>query len=81
MLLSGDGKGFRIDIVILLQRYGYLGSPDLRLLLGFKENLNLAAFTFGYGNDSRIFIINLHRRIQKFASIYSDHFNVAHSLI
>lgn len=39
MLLSGDGKGFRIDIVILLQRYGYLGSPDLRLLLGFKENL------------------------------------------
>ena len=69
MLLSGDGKGFRIDIVILFQRYGYLGSPDLGLLLSIKENLTLAAFIFGYGNDSRIFIIDLHRRIQKFAAI------------
>ena len=75
MLLPGDGKGFRIDIVILFQRYGYLGRPDLRLLLGFKENLNFAEFTFGYGNDSRIFIINLHRGFKKAASIYSDHFN------
>lgn len=75
MLLSGDGKGFRIDIVILFQRYGYLGSSGLGLFLGFKENLNFAAFTFGYGNDSLIFIINLHRGFKKAASIYSDHFN------
>lgn len=69
MLLSGDGKGFRIDIVILFQRYGYLGSPDLGLLLDIKENLTFAALTFGYGNDSLIFIINLHRRFQKLVSI------------
>ncbi len=75
MLLPVDGKGFRIDIVILFQRDGYLGSSGLGLFLDHKKNLTFAALTFGYGNNSRIFIINLHRRFQKLASIYSDHFN------